>query len=156
MVRVSADDVLFATVRARWLESPRQVAADVLEARRHPELLDGVSAWQAEIKAGAVLVEFGATEDGIAILRGAVYRSSADRDDGARFMLALALAGAGDVTSAESAPPSNLEREPAGSAVAATQRMAVGQSLARAGPGALAPRRPDDALAPAGSGRGRG
>ena len=154
MVRVSADDVLFATVRARWLESPRQVAADLLEASRHPELLDGVSAWQAEIKAGAVLVEFGATEDGIAILHGAVGRSSADRDDGARFMLALALAGAGDVTSAESVTASNLESEPAGSVVALTQRMAVAQSFARAGHGALATRWADDAVAAAASGPG--
>lgn len=151
---MSADDVLFATVRARWLESPQKVASDLLEASRHPELLDGVSALQAAVKAGTLLAEFGDADGGIAILRTAVTRSRADSDQGARFMLALALAGTGDVMAAESATDASLEGEPPGSLKAITQRMAVAQGFARAGHGPLAARWADDAVAAASSAPG--
>ena len=134
---VSADDLKFANVRARWLDGPRQVAADLLAAAARPELRDGVSAMQARVKAGSVLADLGERDDAIDILRSAVADSRPGGDEDARLMLAVTLAQAGQISEAEKVAQESIAAEAAGpeSPIAFSQYMFVAMGFADAGLG---------------------
>jgi hypothetical protein len=148
---VSADDLKFANVRARWLDSPRQVAADLLAAAARPELLDGVSALQARVKAGSVLGDFGERDDALDILRSAAADSRPGADEDARLMLAVTLAQAGEISEAEKVARENIAAEAAGpeSPIVFSQYMFVAMGFADAGLRELALRWADEGVAAA-------
>jgi hypothetical protein len=153
---VSADDLKFANVRARWLDSPRQVAADLLAAAARPELRDGVSALQARVKAGSLLADFGERDDAIDILRSAAAGSRPGADEDARLMLAISLAQAGDVSEAEKVARESIAAEAAGpqSKMAFSQFMFVAMGFVDAGLPDLALRWADEGVAAASEVRG--
>ncbi len=148
---VSADYLKFANVRARWLDGPRQVAADLLAAAARPELRDGVSALQARVKAASVLADFGERDDAIDILRSAVADSRPGADEDARLVLAVTLAQLGEISEAESVARENIAVEAAGpeSPIAFSQYMFVAMGFADAGLRELALRWADEGVAAA-------
>ncbi len=99
----TADDLLFALVRAAHLEPPPQVAGDLLSAADQPgTCLAGVTPLQARLRAAEVLIEAGRCDDAIAVVRKAVHEEGRDPDGLARMTAApvLAYAGAGDEAAA--------------------------------------------------------
>jgi hypothetical protein len=153
---VSADDLKFAYVRARWLDSPQQVAADLLAAATRPKSLDGVSALQARIRAGGVLADFGDRDAALDILRSAAADSQAGSDSDARLFLAAALAQAGEVAQAEAVARESIAAEAGGHerAIAFSQYLLVARGFAQAGLRDLAMRWADDGVAAASTVRG--
>jgi SEC-C motif len=93
--RVNADDLLFASVRARYLDPPQDVASDLQHAADHPERLDGVTPYQALAEAGELLTVAGHHEQAVSVLRRAVAAAQQSHDSAARIALAAALARAG-------------------------------------------------------------
>ena len=142
---VTADDLLFTWARARWLESPRAIAARFLDAADHPDRLDGVSAVQVLVRAADVLHGSGLPEQSIPILRGAVADSDPGADCGARRSLATALAECGDPAEAESLAVEDAEADPPG----VKTRIFVARGLARRGQYERARRLADDAVSAA-------
>lgn len=137
---VSAGDVAFACVRARWLvDSPRQVAEDLLAAADRPDLRDGVSASRARAAAVSVLSDFGDLSDAIGILRSAVAQSQPGSDELARFGLASMLAQAGETAEAEAIAHESIAAEAkgkgAGKAAVLPLHFEMARSFARAGLG---------------------
>lgn len=153
---VSADDLTFAYLRAKWLDSPQQVAADLLAAAAQPELCDGVSALQVRITAGNVLADYGNRADGIDILRGAVAGSRPGADGDARLFLATVLAQAGEVAEAEAVAAESIAAVAAGpeAPIAFSQYMFVANGFAQAGLADLAMRWADKGMAAAAAVRG--
>ncbi len=75
----TADDLLFALVRACHLESPQSVADSLLSAADRPdEGLADVSPLQARIRAAEVLTAAGSADEAIAVARDAVRAAGAD------------------------------------------------------------------------------
>jgi hypothetical protein len=130
---IGSDDVRFATVRARWLDRPERVAAELLEAAEHPDLLDGVSPRRAMVVAGSVLFDFVERAEGVAILRRSVQGSEPGADDGARLTLAVALARTGDPAEAEALAQDAVGAEAAGSVADVMTRIGVADAFAKAG-----------------------
>ncbi len=96
------DDLRFALVRAARLESPRQVASDLLAAAGQPATrLAGVTAFQARLRAAQVLLEAGQHGEGMTVLRQAVQEAGPDPDPRAQVAAAVVFAGAGDAAEAE-------------------------------------------------------
>lgn len=95
--------LLFAPVRARWLDEPRKVAADLLDAAEGGDGLDGVTAQEATVRAARLLWDFGERDEGLAILRRVIADHPPDADGQARYELAMVLAQAGDTDKAEAA-----------------------------------------------------
>jgi tetratricopeptide (TPR) repeat protein len=153
---VSMDDLKFAYVRARYLDSPQQVAAGLLAAADRPELLDGVSALQARVTAGGVLADFGDRDEAIGILRSAVAQSEPGWDEDARLFLAVALAEAGEIAEAEAIARQSIDAEAGGleSPNTCTQYMFMAKGFAMAGLRELATRWADEGLAAASAVRG--
>ncbi len=88
------DDLTFAVVRAARLESPGQVAEDLLAAAAQPSRrLDGVTALEARLRAADVLIEAGRTGDAIAIAR-QVIGDAGNVDESLAAAAVLARAGA--------------------------------------------------------------
>src|SRR5258708_28842145 len=88
------DDLTFAVVRAARLESPGQVAEDLLAAAAQPSgRLDGVTALEARLRAAEVLIEAGRTGDAIAIAR-QVIGDAGNVDEPLAAAAVLARAGA--------------------------------------------------------------
>jgi hypothetical protein len=118
--RVNADDLLFASVRARYFESPQEVASDLQHAAEHPERLDGVTPYQALAEAGELLTVAGRHAEAVRVLRRAVAAAQESHDTGIRISLASALARAGGTVAPEDpapgAPASPLPGAPPGSA----------------------------------------
>jgi hypothetical protein len=133
MRMIDADDVHFASVRARWLDSPERVAAELLEAAEQPDLLDGVTPRRAMIAAGGVLFYHVGHAEGIAVLRRSVQGSEPGADDGARMALAIALAEGGDPAEAEAVAREAVSGEHKGSVHDVTARIGVGQGFAESG-----------------------
>jgi SEC-C motif len=142
---VTVDDLLFTWARARWLESPRAVAARLLDAADHPDRLDGVSAVQVLVRAADVLRKSGLPEQSIPILRGAVAGSDPGADCGARRSLAIALAECGDPAEAESLAMEDAEADPPG----VKTRIFVARGLIRRGQHEQARRMADEAISAA-------
>ncbi len=142
---VTADDLLFTWARARWLESPRAVAARLLDAAAHPDRLDGVSAVKVLVRAADVLQESGLPEQSIPILRSAVADSDPGADCGGRRSLATALAECGDPAEAESLALEDAEADPPG----VKTRISVARGLIRGGQYERAQRMADDAVSAA-------
>lgn len=99
--RVNADDVLFAPVRARYLDSPEDVASDLQHAADYPERLDGVTPYQALAEAGELLTVAGLHDEAVNVLRRAVAAARGSHDSAARISLAAALARARGTEEAE-------------------------------------------------------
>lgn len=94
---LNADDLMFASVRARYLESPGTIAARLREAARQPGGLEGVTPAQALVAAGRLLTDAGELSEAVTILRTAADLAPPAGDDhGARIALAIALALSGD------------------------------------------------------------
>ncbi|HEV2240328.1 MAG TPA: SEC-C domain-containing protein [Streptosporangiaceae bacterium] len=92
----TADDLLFALVRAEHLEPPRRVADRLLSAADQPgTCLSGVTPLQARLQAAQVLIEAGLRDDAIAVVRQAVQAAGHDADGSARMTAAPVLADAG-------------------------------------------------------------
>jgi hypothetical protein len=99
----TADDLLFALVRAGHLEPPQHVADGLLSAADRPQDgLAGVTPLQARLRAAQVLTEAGRAEDAIAIAQAAVRAAGGDADGSARMQASgvLAEAGAADEATA--------------------------------------------------------
>jgi hypothetical protein len=142
---VTADDLIFTRARARWLESPRAVAARLLDAADHPDRLDGVSAVAVLVRAADVLAESGLPEQSIPILRSAVAGSDPGADGGARQALAIALAECGDPAEAESVAIEHAEARPPG----VKARILVARGLIRRGQYEQAQRMANEAVSAA-------
>jgi SEC-C motif len=142
---VTADDLLFTWARARWLEAPQAVAAQLLDAAAHPDRLDGVSAVQVLVRAADVLQESGLPEQSIPILRSAVADADPGADCGGRRSLATALAELGDPAEAESLAMEDAEADPPG----VTTRIFVARGLIRGGEYERAQRMANDAVSAA-------
>lgn len=98
----TADDLRFALVRAAHLESPRQVAGDLLAAADEPATrLAKVTAFQARLRAAQVLLEAGEHGEGMAVLRRAVPEAGPDPDPRMQVAAAAVFAEAGDAAEAE-------------------------------------------------------
>ena len=99
----TADDLLFALVRAGHLEPSQHVADGLLSAADRPQDgLAGVTSLQARLRAAQVLTEAGRAEDAIAIAPPAVLAAGGDADGSARMQASgvLAEAGAADEATA--------------------------------------------------------
>ena len=142
---VTADDLLFTWARARWLEAPQAVAAQLLDAAAHPDRLDGVSAVEVLVRAADVLQESGLPEQSIPILRSAVADADPGADCGGRRSLATALAECGDPAEAESLAMEDAEADPPG----VTTRIFVARGLIRGGQYERAQRMANDAVSAA-------
>ena len=142
---VTVDDLRFTWARARWLESPRAVAAHLLDAADHPDRLQGVSAVQVRVRAADVLHESGLPEHSIPILRSTAAGSDPGSDGGARRSLAIALAECGDPAEAESVAMEDAEADPPG----VSTRISVARWLVRNGRYEQARRMADGAVAAA-------
>jgi hypothetical protein len=142
---VAADDLIFVWARARWLETPGAVAARLLDAAAHPDLLDGVSAVQVLVRAAQVLQESGDPEQSIPILRSAVADTDPGADFGGLRSLAVALAECGDPAEAESAAMQDALADPPG----VRTRISVARALVRGGQYEQAQRMADDAVSAA-------
>lgn len=97
----TADDLLFALVRAAQLESPQRIADGLLSAAARPDAgLAGVTPLQARIRAAEVLIEAGRTDEAAAVARDAVRSAGRDADGRARMLatFVMARAGAADET----------------------------------------------------------
>jgi hypothetical protein len=150
--RVTADDLLFATVRARWLDTHEHTAADLLDAAAHPERLDGITAAQARAEAGVVLIDGGQPAQAIGILRGVIQDADPATAAWAQVTLAMALGETGDGAGAESMAESSIS---AGSDQVIA-RIFVARSLVRGGDYERAQRLADDAVAAARAAQERG
>ena len=153
---MTADDLLFAAVRAKWLDSPEQTTADLLDAADHPERLDGVTAAQARKRAGDVLLDFGRPNEAIG-----VYRGIADDPDpfaAARALesLAMALGETGDGAGAEAMVEASISAYAPGSLEAVDTRIFVARALVRGGEFERAQRLADEAVSAARTGAERG
>jgi hypothetical protein len=96
------DDLRFALIRAAHLESPWQVASDLLAAADQPATrLSKVSAFQARLRAAEVLLEAGERGEGITVLRRALQQAGRDRDPRTLIAAAGVFAEAGDAAEAE-------------------------------------------------------
>jgi hypothetical protein len=116
--RVNADDLLFASVRARYLDSPQAVASDLQHAAEHPERLDGVTPYQALAEAGELLTVAGHHAEAVRVLRRAVAAAQESQDSGVRISLAAALARAGGAAEPEG-PLTDAQQGPVSDAGAA-------------------------------------
>jgi hypothetical protein len=141
---LNADDLMFASVRARYLESPGTVAARLRDAARQPGGLEGVRPGQALVAAGRLLTDAGELGEAVTILRTAVDLAPPAGDDhGARIALAIALALSGDSQPAEVLFRGGLS-DKAGRGFG--QRVQAALALAEAGQEAEAVRWADAAL----------
>jgi hypothetical protein len=113
--RVDFDDLLFAPERARWLEEPGKVAADLLDAAGHSDRFDGVTAQEVTVRAARLLWDFGERKAGLAILRRVIADNTPDADGLARYELAMVLAQAGDPDEAQAALLDSVSCEEPGS-----------------------------------------
>jgi len=92
----TADDLLFALVRAGHFEPPQSVAESLLAAADRPdEGLAGVTPLQARLRAAQILIEAGRAVDAIAVAREAAGAAGPDADGVARMDVAGILAEAG-------------------------------------------------------------
>jgi hypothetical protein len=92
----TADDLLFALVRAAHFEPPSQLAGRLMSAADQPgTCLSGVTPLQARLRAAEVLIEAGLRDDAIAAARQAVQTAGHDADGSARMAAAPVLADAG-------------------------------------------------------------
>jgi SEC-C motif-containing protein len=130
---IDSDDVSFASVRAQWLDSPKQVASELLEAAEHPDLLDGVTPRRALIAASSVLFYQVGHAEGIAALRRSVQGSEPGADDGARMALAVGLAEGGDPAEAEAVAREAIGAEHRGSVSDVTIRIGMADGFAESG-----------------------
>jgi hypothetical protein len=97
----TANDLLFALVRAGHLEPSQHVADGLLSAADRPQDgLAGVTPLQARLRAAQVLTEAGQAEDAIAIAPPAVLAAGGDADGSARMQASGVLAEAGDEATA--------------------------------------------------------
>lgn len=142
---VTVDDLNFAWARARWLDTPGEVAARLLDAADDPDRLDGVSAVGVRVRAADVLRESGYLEESDRILRNAVADSAPGMDGGARRSLARGLAEWGDPAEAESLAVEDAEAKPPG----VRTRILVARGLVRGGWYESAQRMADDAVSAA-------
>jgi hypothetical protein len=93
------DDLRFALIRAAHLQPARAVANDLLVAASQAATeLNGVTATQARLQAGRVLLQAGDRSDGLAVVREAVASADADAD-------ALELTSAAGTLFAETGDP---------------------------------------------------
>src|SRR5215469_11812365 len=91
----TADDLLFALVRAAHLEPPPQMADRLLSAADQPGTgLSGVTPLGARLRAAQVLIEAGLRDDAIAVARQAVQAAGHDADGSVRMAAAPVLADA--------------------------------------------------------------
>ncbi|HEY1641462.1 MAG TPA: SEC-C metal-binding domain-containing protein [Streptosporangiaceae bacterium] len=142
--RLNADDLMFASVRARYLESPGTVAARLREAARRPGGLDGVTPAQALVTAGRLLTDADELDEAVTILRTAADLAPPAGDDhGARIALAIALALSGDSQPAEVLFRGGLSNK---AGLGFGQRVQAALALAAAGQEAEAVRWADAAL----------
>ncbi len=111
------DDLRFALIRAAHLESPRQVADDLLAAGQAATRLDGVTALQVQVRAAEVLLRAGERGDSLAVLRRTVRDAGPDADPRTRVAAAAVLAGAGDPAGAEALMMQALQARPGGYAL---------------------------------------
>src|SRR5262245_1907713 len=82
----TADDLLFALVRAAHFEPPSQLAGRLMSAADQPgTCLSGVTPLQARLRAAEVLIEAGLRDDAIAVARQAVQAAGHDADGSARM-----------------------------------------------------------------------
>lgn len=130
---INSDDVLFAPVRARWLDSPERVAAKLLAAAEHPDLLDGVTPWRVMVAAASLLFEYVGHAEGIAVLRRSVQGSEPGAHDGARLTLAVGLARDGDPAEAEAVAREAIGGEARGSVTDVMTRIGVADGFAEGG-----------------------
>ena len=92
----TADDLLFALVRAAHLEPSQRVADGLLSAADRPGAgLAGVTPLQARLRAAEVLLEAGRTDDAMAVARDAVRAAGPDTDGSARMQATFVMAAAG-------------------------------------------------------------
>jgi hypothetical protein len=135
----TADDLLFALVRAEHLEPPRQVADRLLSAADQPgTCLCGVTSLQARLRAAQVLVEAGLRDDAIAVVRQAVQAAGHDADGKARMAAALVLADAGAADEAAALAVAAVRERPGseyqlfGNLLELSSRLAVNGHFAQA------------------------
>ncbi len=94
---IDTDALLFASLRATYLESPRQVADDLLAAASWPAIrLKGVSAYRARMQAAKLLSEAGDHAGALEVLD-----SSPDTAGAGLIKRASVCVGSGDVASAQ-------------------------------------------------------
>lgn len=92
----TADDLLFALVRAEHLEPPRQVANCLLSAAGQPgTCLAGVTPREARLRAAEVLITADLRDEAIEVVRQVVRAAGQDLDGRARMTAAPVLADAG-------------------------------------------------------------
>ena len=92
----TADDLLFALVRAEHLELPRQVADCLLSAAGQPGTrLAGVTPLEAQLRAADVLISADLRDEAIEVVRQVVRAAGHDPDGRARMTAAPVLADAG-------------------------------------------------------------
>jgi len=98
---IDADDLLFAPVRARWLEPAEAVVADLLDAAGQPGCMRGVRPDEVLVAAGKVLSGAGRLEEAGRVMRRAVAAAAPGGDRDARHWLAAVLIDSGDGDGAE-------------------------------------------------------
>jgi hypothetical protein len=109
----TADDLLFALIRAGHLEPPQIVAESLLAAADRPdEGLAGVTPLRARLRAAQVLIEAGRAVDAIAVARDAEGAAGPDADGIARMEVACILAEAGAVEEAAALALAVLREHP--------------------------------------------
>lgn len=99
--KLNIDDLVFAKVRAKYLEPPGRVADRLIEAAADPHCLDGVTRTDTLIFAADVLIRAGELQAAISLLQRMLDDGTPDPYGSGGQMLARALIGAGRLEEAE-------------------------------------------------------